>query len=100
MREEINAIGHLFGNGFVRFAVTGTKTLVVAVGTSAASLAAIAVGTCEAGIDGYLLHFEWESCRKEFAKISLYGLSFENISGSLLAKIRKNIFVDIVQGND
>ena len=68
----MNAVGQLFRDVPGRFAVTGAETLVIAIGTSAAPLTAITVGAGKTGVDGYLLYFIGEFCRKKFGKISIW----------------------------
>jgi hypothetical protein len=58
--EKMDAIVYLFRDSSGWFAITGTKTLIITIGTPSPPFIPVAVGTGEAGVDGYLLYFEGE----------------------------------------
>ena len=56
LAEKVLALSQLLCDRLVGTAVLGVECLVVAVGASACAHRAVAVGTGEPGVDGYLLH--------------------------------------------
>ena len=72
MREKFNAILQLFGNSSCGFTISRAKALIVTVGATAISFAAISIGAGEACINGNLLNFEWEFTRKVLREIFIW----------------------------
>ena len=64
-------------------AVFRAECLVVAVGTTAETFRPVTVGTGEAGIDRYLLHFIREYFPQEVSEITIWFAVFHKGKGNL-----------------
>ena len=76
MMKKGDTFFYLLAYGSARFAVFGTKSLIVTIRAPTSSFTSISVGAGKAGIDGYFLHPLCEFGFKYLIVIEITGFHF------------------------
>ena len=82
--EEPDALFHLLGDAFLRLAIGGAESLVVAIGAATPSFRPVAVRAGESRVDGYFLDLEVESLPQEIPELPI---SFRCFHGAKISTI-------------